>query len=347
MLFVFPTDMTDTNKVFVERLEHGGVTVKEIYKHADFSPLLIHKIARYIRHEHFDLVQTNLIHADIWMAFVKLFYFNKQKLVAVHHGFDPNYQAKYGFDLSRIKRNAFYWAQRFACRFTDHDIVISQSLKQLFVTTNIKSASSVSVIHYALNKQSQQEAYKEIVNDYPYAVIIGRLIPVKGHTYLINAWKEVIKVHKDFRLVIVGDGLSGPALKELVTAEKLDNNIVFTGYLPDPHPYIAGSVFTIVTSSWEGFGMIVLESWWHKKAVISFDAPAMNEMIENDISGILVPLNDIQELARRIIELYNNPGRAQSLGENGFNKLITDFSPQKMITATEAVYHNIVSKDML
>jgi glycosyltransferase involved in cell wall biosynthesis len=103
-------------------------------------------------------------------------------------------------------------------------------------------------------------------------------------------------------------------------------------------------VFTLVTSVWEGFGLILLESWLHKKAIVAFDAPAMNEVIDHGVNGLLSPAGDTDDLAKQIVYLYREPGQAAQYGEKGFQKLHSYYTLSRMTDETEEVYNQIVNR---
>jgi hypothetical protein len=67
MLIIYPTH-GDKNQKFIEHLAQHGIRTHEIYGHSSISPLLFYKIGRLIKKEKYDIVQSNLVHADFWMG---------------------------------------------------------------------------------------------------------------------------------------------------------------------------------------------------------------------------------------------------------------------------------------
>ncbi|MBK8953265.1 MAG: glycosyltransferase family 4 protein [Chitinophagaceae bacterium] len=112
----------------------------------------------------------------------------------------------------------------------------------------------------------------------------------------------------------------------------------------NPHPLVEQSQFTVVTSTWEGFGLILLESWLHKKAIVTFDAPAMNEVVDDNENGLLVPFKNTDVLAEKISWLYQHPEKAAEMGIKGFEKLHSFYTLKRMTDETEEVYRLVMGE---
>ncbi|MBK6937121.1 MAG: glycosyltransferase [Chitinophagaceae bacterium] len=131
MLILYPTPGTNNGR-YISYLAEHGIPTHQIYNHHALSPFLYFKIIKVLNRGNYDLVQTNLIHADIWLSLIKCFGKWKMKLVSGKHGFDTKYQAKYGFDLRHIRRYSYYWVEKFACKFINYNITISKALYTVF-----------------------------------------------------------------------------------------------------------------------------------------------------------------------------------------------------------------------
>jgi len=344
MLIIYPTPGTNNGR-FISYLAEHEIKTHEIYNHHALSPLLYIKILRILNKGKYDLVQANLIHADIWLSLIKCFAKRKLKLVSVKHGYYSAYQAKYGFDLRRLKRYPYYWVEKFACKFINYNITISKALYDVYTKGGIVGKDKIRNVYYGLTLTEPVE--KSITTFLPqgkYVLIVGRLVGVKGHRYLIEAWNIVHSKLPDLKLCIAGEGECRKELEKMVADAGLQETIMFAGHVPNPHPLMEKCEFTLVTSTWEGFGLILLESWMHKKPIIAFDAPAMNEVINNKENGLLAKLKDVEDLADKIIWLYNHKIESERMGICGFNKLNDYYTLKRMTDETEEVYRMIKGK---
>lgn len=342
MLIVYPEPGVN-NKRFIEYLAAAGISTHEVYNHFDFSPLLLRKIIRVLDKGKYDIIQANLVHADLWLSVIKLFFRKKLKIISVKHGYYPSYQAKYGYDFRYLKKNIFYWIEKFACRVVDFNITISKGLYNVYVEGGITNNAKIRNIYYGLTLSEPVESSSINVKDEDFALITGRLVSFKGHKYLIEAWKKIKKECKNLKLYIAGEGVCRPELEKLVADAFLGDSIIFLGHVPNPHPIMEKSLFTIVSSTWEGFGLILLESWLHKKPIIAFDVPAMNEVIKDKQNGLLVKFKDTEDLANKIIYLYQHKELQKNYGEKGYVQLHSFYTLKRMTDETEEVYDAIYS----
>ncbi|MDB5110282.1 MAG: glycosyl transferase [Mucilaginibacter sp.] len=342
MLLIYPTSKNN-NALFKQQLVKESIVCHEVYGHGSLSFLLLYKIYGIIKKGNYDIVQSNLIHADLWMSLVKLLLKKDLKIISVKHGYSPAYSAKYGYDFKYIKRETYYWIQRFNCKLADFNVTISNGLYNVYVDGEITIPQKIQTVHYGLTLTPTLNE-TAIVPQEQYLLITGRLIGFKGHRYLINAWKKVNIVYPLLKLCIVGDGAMRLDLEKMVVEAGLQNVIIFLGHVPNPHPLMKKCLFTIVSSTWEGFGLILLESWLHKKPIVAFDVPAMNEVIDDGVNGLLVKKADSNDLAEKIIYLLNNESLITEMGDNGYKKLNSYFTLKRMTDEMEDVYHAVNDK---
>ncbi len=344
VLIIFPS-VPATTKPFIDHFKQHGIATHEIYGHNALSPLLLLKLRRLLKREKYDIVQSNLVHADLWIAIMKCLFFRKQKIVSVKHGYHGGYSAKYGNDPRHLKKTMYYWLQKFSGKFANYNITISQGVYDMYISGKMVPADKIRNIYYGLDLRDKQQQVVEREPAEKYALLLGRLEEYKGHELVMKAWKKVTEYNNTWKAYFVGNGTYEKELFQIKEELQSGDSVQFCGYQPNPHQFIKDSQFMLVTSRWEGFGMIILESWAHKKSIIAIDAPAMNEVIEHGVNGLLVRQNDVDDLAEKIIYLFSNPMVATSLGENGNKKLLTYFTLKRMTDETEEVYQSVFNGD--
>lgn len=123
--------------------------------------------------------------------------------------------------------------------------------------------------------------------------------------YLLKIWSVVSKQHPDWQLKIVGDGPDLPAMKIMAQQMELDH-YSFEGY-SSPENYYKESPILCLTSSYEGFGMVLIEAMRYGVVPIAFDSYAsVGDIIENHKSGLLVKPFDIKAYADAVGRLIDN-----------------------------------------
>lgn len=207
--------------------------------------------------------------------------------------------------------------------------------ENIFVIANGIDVNRFQPTTQALREQKRKQwnvTAKKVVG------IVARLSDVKGIDVLLQSMSQVVKQYPDVLLMIVGEG---PELNRLVAmADQLNlakhvrfENIV--NQTPDVLPIF--DVF-VMPSRQEGLGLSVMEAQACALPVVASRVGGLVDLIEEERTGYLVPSDNSEILAQRIIEVLNNPLQAQKVGAAARTQIIEKFSLTQMVEATEKVY---------
>lgn len=165
-------------------------------------------------------------------------------------------------------------------------------------------------------KSSLKSLLKRSTRDPKLAVVISRLSSLKRINHIIKAFEIVVKEVPDARLEIWGTGDQDSVLKQLITDLNLENNVFLKGYTHTPDEIYQKGIFSVLTSKSEGFALSVLESMYNKTPVISYNVRyGPSDMIVNNDNGYLVENENIDELASKMVYLFENSNVAKEMGE--------------------------------
>jgi len=101
---------------------------------------------------------------------------------------------------------------------------------------------------------------------------------------------------------------------------------------------------TVLPSHVEGLGIVLLESLASKTPVVATDAPGINEIIKNEVTGITVPIKSPQRLAEKIDWAIDNPDQMKKLTDQGYQFVSQNFNIKSQVNKVETVYKNVLSK---
>lgn len=184
-------------------------------------------------------------------------------------------------------------------------------------------------------KQKHGLSNKQVV------LFVGRLIPRKGLTYLIEAAKNVVKENVETVFVIVGNG----PLKNQVVAQvnllNLSRNFMFLGDVKDrdlPLVYGCADVF-VLPSIQEGQGIALLEAEASAKPVVAFNVTGIREAVADGNSGFLIEKGNSRMLGKAILELLSNQPLRERMGASGREFVLRNFTWDICAEKMLKVYH--------
>lgn len=177
---------------------------------------------------------------------------------------------------------------------------------------------------------------------FPVVVAVGRLATQKNFTLLIRAFAQVLK-EVDARLIILGEGSERAKLEKLISQLGLNEYVSLPGYEKNVHCYVARSDLFVLSSNFEGMPNALIEAIAAGVPVASTDClsgPA--EILDNGLSGVLVPVNDEDALAKAIIDNLLDRDAAFKKHEHAKEKL-SDFEFSKIMKHYESILRKVAN----
>jgi len=287
-----------------------------------------------LRGERPDILHTHLYHAGIlaWMA-------------SAFGRIPPRVHTRhYGTVLHQF---GAWWdplIDRFATRAADSVVAISNAVRDVLVNLEGIPPARVRVIY---NGSAAPEILcdsraRESAAD---LIAVGSLHPRKGHVHLIRAMLLVRRTIPGVRLRILGEGSERPALERLIGQLDLAGVVELPGFVEDIQGALAGSDLMVQPSLEEGFGISILEGMSQERAVVASRVGGIPEVVEDGVTGLLIPLGDEQALASAIIELLNDADRRIAMGVAGRRRLEQQFTLDAMVCGYRELYEGLLNAD--
>jgi glycosyltransferase involved in cell wall biosynthesis len=173
---------------------------------------------------------------------------------------------------------------------------------------------------------------------------ISELHRNKGLQYLIEAAHDVIGAHPDSLFLVVGEGEERKRLEGQIQKLHLENDFKLIGYIEDASQYLKAFSLFVLPSIKEGLPYSVLEAGSASLPVVATIVGGIPEIIADMKSGILVQPKKSKELAHAISFMIEHPAERRAYGTALHDKVLTDFSVERMIGKTEEMYKSIKEK---
>ncbi len=173
-------------------------------------------------------------------------------------------------------------------------------------------------------------------------VTAGRLYDQKNHALLVNAFSKIANKYPEYKLIIYGDGPLMKDLKMLIDKLKLSERVLLPGRVDNIKGQIYESALFVLSSDFEGMPNALLEAMALGLPCISTDCPVggPRDIIENYENGILVPVNNVDEMAQAMDEVLSDGILAEKLGNNAHN-IYEEFSLEFVTEQWKAFIYKI------
>jgi glycosyltransferase involved in cell wall biosynthesis len=172
----------------------------------------------------------------------------------------------------------------------------------------------------------------------PMVGVVARLESEKGHPTLLEAWPSVVAAFPDATLLVIGEGSRREALETMAAELGVADRVVFTGRRDDVPAVTAALDIAVLPSYREALGLTVLEAMALSRPVVASNVGGIPEMIEDGVTGLLVPPHDPEALAAAIIRLLRDHPLADTLGRAGHDLVHERFCIELMVDAVERIY---------
>lgn len=339
LIIVHPGSSKDLLVVFAADLNSKSVKTTLIKANNPLSYSVLKKINNYLKTNDIDIIHSHLSRSDILAVLLKQFFLKKLYIISTKHGYQESVLTNYDPTYYKKPCNWYYFVTKYCLSKIDNNISISNCLSQLFINFNF-TKEFYKVIYHGVDVAVEENKLENFVNRGPKLIIVGRLEPYKGHKYVIDAMKVVLKTIDNAELYVLGEGSNKENLKAQAIENRIADRIHFLGFQKNALGYMSKSDLVIVPSLFEPFGLVFIEAMGLKKCVVAFDVPAGNEILNNK-TGQLVPKHDVVILAEKIIELLLNNSKREIIQNEAYLYYLQNYTTAIMIRKTAEHYNTL------
>jgi glycosyltransferase involved in cell wall biosynthesis len=300
----------------------------------------VRTLSAFLRRTPIDVLHTHLSH-DHWLALSAVTWLNPSA------GRTPIYVRT----VHTLRRPRALSIRLLLRHGAAHVITVSTTLHHELVERLQVSRSRVTAIAGAVNSQRFHPALSgaRIRREFgmspttPLVGIVARIAPSRGHLTLIEAFAQVHTAIPAARLLIVGKGEFRPQVEQRIGELGLMEAVIFTGYREDDLPEVlaAMDVFVLIAPGSEGSCRAALEAMAVGKPVVALRDGALQDIVLDGETGLLIAPHAHTALAHAISRLLRAPEQARQMGLRGRQRIEHVFSRQRQVEEVLQLYHQL------
>jgi len=314
---------------FARALTERGVPLDAIRIRADVDPIAFGRLVAYLVRARPAILHTHLVHAETYGL-----------LAGAVVRVPVRFSTKHGFNEFR-EMPYFGLADRAVASLAHVEIAISRGLARYLEEVEGFDGESFEIVHYGIEPDGEPAPYRGVA---PRLLCVGRLIPIKGHIVLLRAFAAARRELPELELEIAGRGPLEPALRALAKELGIGAAVRFLGHVSPIQSAIERASVVVVPSMGEGFGMVALEAMERARPVIAAAIGGLGEIVQDGVTGLLVPPGEADPLAAAIVSVASDPALARSMGEAGRARALSRFLQSFCTERTELLYEDALSR---
>lgn len=255
----------------------------------------------------------------------------------------------WAFNMRSAKKKAFFYAiiEQVLSHLCNKIVCISEAEKISALNRKICTSGKMEVIENGIDFEQYQDLNMNkrmlgIPNDAYVIGNVGRLSEQKATDIFVKAANIIKQQIPQAYFMLVGDGENRTQIEKMIYDYNLQNCFTITGWIDNPMEYINNFDVATLLSRWEGFGLVLPEYMLAQKPIVATRVDAIPFIIEDGVNGTLVSMDNYKEVAKAIIELHKNIGKADKYRKNGFEIVKSRFNVEAMVNRYEKLFQKLL-----
>jgi len=328
------------NVFFLSALRH---TIHPKYFFHDCWAIL--QMGRVLRQVKPDIVHTNAPKAGVLGRIAARIFYRKAKVVHTFHGL--GFAKEHGEKQFKF----FVMVEKFCAKFTDVLVFVSRKnaaeAKQLGIgkgvrTELIRAGISFNPILPLKFDPVAKKASLKIPANAKVVLALANFKPLKNPIHFVLAAYKVLSQMKNVYFIYTGDGPLKKTAENLAKNLSIEKQVIFPGWRNDPLELLAISDVYASVSLREGLPMSILEAMAMRVPAVCYDVDGISEVLTNNKTGFLVPVNDINMLADKLKVLLRHAALRERFEAAIDHRDFSEFTATTMVKKQERLYRSLV-----
>ncbi|MEW6607572.1 MAG: glycosyltransferase [bacterium] len=293
------------------------------------------KFGEILRREEPDIIHTHLFMPDIIARISSPL---NSRLVTTLHTSDPWWQEK-----GRLRSIVKTGLDSISGKFRKVRYIAVSEYVQNYARQYLRiNEGNIRTIYNGIQIENYASKLEYSHKDIPRIIQVGNFYRHKGHEESLRALKHIKEEYGNAILNLAGDGPERKSLEEIAAKLGLAENIKFLGIRNDIPKLLKEADIFWMPSKWEGMPLACIEAMACGLPVVASNVGGLPEIVSEGLTGYLIDKDSSEELAEKTITLLDNIEIARRFGINGRKRVESRFTMERMATAYENSYQDIM-----
>jgi glycosyltransferase involved in cell wall biosynthesis len=260
-------------------------------------------------------------------------------------------------NVGRLERYAYLTAERAVQGMTHAFIDVSPAMRDLCVKAGVgaperhyvvPSGFDLSLFRTATEPQDWRDLLRLRPDDPrpPVVVMLAVFEARKRHLECLERLPGIVARFPDVRFVFAGDGRLRGDIEARIRTLGIERNVVLTGFHPHPEQLIALADVCLLASARDGLPRVVMQYLAGGRPVIATDLPSIDDVLRDDVNGLVVGSDDLDGMADAVVALLDDPAQRARLARGAATTELSEWDAARMGKRLEAVYTDVIRERM-
>lgn len=227
-------------------------------------------------------------------------------------------------------------------------IAVSRAVAASLQQNGVIESSKITVVHNGIDIDRFTQSISRDGDSTVLVGTVGHLAPIKGHDVFVRAAALIKEQRAGVKFVVIGEDKSSQmdhrkALESLIAGMNLSESVAMPGWCDDIAAALSSLTLFVSAARSEPFGLSIVEAMAAGLPIVATTSEGALEIIEDGVTGKLVPVDDPESLAKAISDLLDDPDERSRLGLNAQVAARQRFSLARMASDTERVYREVLA----
>lgn len=259
-------------------------------------------------------------------------------------------------NVDRRSRITYLTLERLIATTTHAFINVSNGTRDVFVEHRIGRKENHFVVHSGFDVQSYRGAQRPddwrqmlgILSDGekpPVILILAALTARKRHVQFLEVFRKIVDIIPDARLVLGGEGEQHAVIADKIRTLDLNGNVAMLGFRADPEKLVALADICVLPSEREGLPRVVMQYLAGAKPCVVSHLPGIEEVVVDDVNGVIVPSDDFAAMTRELIGLLQNRQHLARLTDGARRTNLDNWDAKYMWPKMKSIYARVLRSD--